>query len=305
MKEAFENKLVETLRNYSEKPSDRCWNTISNNLPPVSPAQPAAASSNAVKQFVGSTVGKITTAVVSVATLGTVATLFVINSNNDEKIIENSEKQTIESPAEKEELVVDDVATLPEFENKETSVKEQNISEKRENKIEEPAVFKKEELKEVAVKPVNTAMSESSDKGFSDKIKPKNEAKSSFVPDEEKESYVEEDFVEESLGQDDVFVEDEFIEKPHYPDVEQIVRPNVFTPNGDGVNDFLVFENIEKFPKARLVVVDAKGEKVYERNQYDNSWDGSNTPDGTYFYVLEIFNGEEQFSIYGTIHILR
>jgi len=61
---------------------------------------------------------------------------------------------------------------------------------------------------------------------------------------------------------------------------------NVFTPNGDGFNDFFVIKNIEYFPGSRLLIFNRWGETVYESNDYKNDWDGLGQPAGTYFYVF-------------------
>ncbi len=60
--------------------------------------------------------------------------------------------------------------------------------------------------------------------------------------------------------------------------------PNIFTPNGDGKNDHFVINGLEQCDKRMLMVKDQKGQTVFQSSQYDNSWDGANLPDGTYYY---------------------
>lgn len=60
--------------------------------------------------------------------------------------------------------------------------------------------------------------------------------------------------------------------------------PNVFTPNGDGVNERFVINGLDNCDKRILVVKNQKGETVFQSNHYDNSWDGANLPDGSYYY---------------------
>jgi gliding motility-associated-like protein len=54
-----------------------------------------------------------------------------------------------------------------------------------------------------------------------------------------------------------------------------IFIPNVFTPNGDGNNDFFeVFGNKEAWKQFEVQVFDRWGEKVYESNDMNFKWDG-------------------------------
>ncbi|PRX57757.1 Calx-beta domain-containing protein [Flagellimonas meridianipacifica] len=83
---------------------------------------------------------------------------------------------------------------------------------------------------------------------------------------------------------------------------------NIFSPNGDGINDTLRFvDPNNEFPNNRLEVFDRYGNSVFEANGYDGSWDGTgsngNLPLGTYFYVLDLGNGTEPQK--GWIQIIR
>ena len=66
-----------------------------------------------------------------------------------------------------------------------------------------------------------------------------------------------------------------------------------------------IFKNLENFQKNRLIVVGSKGNKVYERYQYDNSWDAPNLPDGSYFFILEISDNNLSSTIQGVVQVLR
>lgn len=68
---------------------------------------------------------------------------------------------------------------------------------------------------------------------------------------------------------------------------------DVITPNGDGVNDVWVIENIKSYPNAVVQVFDKWGDRVYEARNYNNDWSGKKSngellPDGTYFYVIKL-----------------
>ena len=84
----------------------------------------------------------------------------------------------------------------------------------------------------------------------------------------------------------------------------EIIIPNVITPNGDGVNDLLVFENLEHFPNNHLVILNRWGQQLYEKTGYQNDWDGSDYPDGTYFFILELNNKTETLHK-GTFSLLK
>lgn len=70
----------------------------------------------------------------------------------------------------------------------------------------------------------------------------------------------------------------------------------VVTPDGDGINDIWMLENIENFEDNTVVVVDRWGNAIFRATGYDNEtifWDGTNesgtiVPTGTYFYTVEV-----------------
>lgn len=81
-----------------------------------------------------------------------------------------------------------------------------------------------------------------------------------------------------------------------------VLPPNVFTPNGDGTNDALIFKGLENFPGSALYVYNRWGGKVYESSDYHNDWNDSSLSDGTYFYILNLSDGK---SLTGFVTILK
>ncbi len=67
-----------------------------------------------------------------------------------------------------------------------------------------------------------------------------------------------------------------------------IEASNVITPNGDGINDYLVFENLDLYGPSHLVIYNRWGQVIYERDYYKNNWDAYDISDGVYFYSLTI-----------------
>lgn len=71
--------------------------------------------------------------------------------------------------------------------------------------------------------------------------------------------------------------------------------PNVFTPNGDGVNDCFFVD--PRLMNTSLQVFQRTGQKVYESTNYQNDWDGSNLPSGTYYWSLSNSCGQYKGSV--------
>jgi gliding motility-associated-like protein len=70
----------------------------------------------------------------------------------------------------------------------------------------------------------------------------------------------------------------------------QITIPNLFTPNGDGINDlFLV--SAEGITQFEIQFFDRWGDLVFNSKSIDVSWDGKNSngrkvSDGVYYYIV-------------------
>lgn len=69
-----------------------------------------------------------------------------------------------------------------------------------------------------------------------------------------------------------------------------IVRiPNVFTPNGDGVND--VF--FDGMPETELIIINRWGQELYKgMGGWDGTYNGKEMSAGTYFYMITLPNGK-------------
>jgi gliding motility-associated-like protein len=85
--------------------------------------------------------------------------------------------------------------------------------------------------------------------------------------------------------------------------------PNVFTPNGDGVNDFWSPEGPAKDCLLKLQIFDRFGKLVFSANGARGAWDGNiegePAQEGVYLYVLELQGVEQTYAKTGMITLLR
>jgi len=77
---------------------------------------------------------------------------------------------------------------------------------------------------------------------------------------------------------------------------------NVFSPNGDGLNDELTFQYLSSFPGNQLLIFDRWGNEVYQKLNYGNNWRAEGLDEGTYYYVLNIPSKE---TMSGSFMLLR
>lgn len=89
------------------------------------------------------------------------------------------------------------------------------------------------------------------------------------------------------------------------------VNPNAITPNGDGLNDLLIFDElyIEDYPQSELVIFNRWGDIIYKISPYNNDWQGSDNAgtsiaEGTYYYILRLDISEGEI-IRGDVTIMR
>ena len=80
-----------------------------------------------------------------------------------------------------------------------------------------------------------------------------------------------------------------------------ILIPNVFTPNGDDLNETFSIENLE-FYQHELRIYSRWGTLVHESTNASRPWRAGDQPDGTYYYVLTLEDGRE---LAGHVTVLR
>jgi len=95
-----------------------------------------------------------------------------------------------------------------------------------------------------------------------------------------------------------------FVDKP-----SDIIIPNVFTPNGDGVNDYFFARsiNIKIF---EMIIYNRWGSEIFRTNSLIDKWDGtvhgSPSAEGPYYYLLKAKGTDnKEFQLHGSITLLR
>lgn len=84
-----------------------------------------------------------------------------------------------------------------------------------------------------------------------------------------------------------------------------IFVPNVFTPNGDGVNDAFEILNLLNYDKRSITIYNRWGNEIYHAEKYNNNWSGSDQVAGTYYYELELFNGTKTSIKQGYVQLIK
>ena len=89
---------------------------------------------------------------------------------------------------------------------------------------------------------------------------------------------------------------------------EGILIPNVFTPNGDGVNDEF-FISSSGFSEYKLEIYDRWGVKLFESGAPDVRWDGRTSSgakctDGTYYFILTAITSTADYSTTGFLTLI-
>jgi gliding motility-associated-like protein len=86
-----------------------------------------------------------------------------------------------------------------------------------------------------------------------------------------------------------------------------ITIPNLFTPNGDGINDTFEIIGLNQYQVTELQIVNRWGNEVFHAKGYQNNWTGEGLNEGTYYYLLRVKRaGSDQYEVFkGYITLIR
>lgn len=89
-----------------------------------------------------------------------------------------------------------------------------------------------------------------------------------------------------------------------------VLVPKYFSPNGDGVMDNFIIQDIRKYEN-EVIIFNKWGDVIFQKRNYDNRWNGvyngREVAEDTYMYLVRVKpTGEEAYTDYkGTLTILR
>lgn len=310
----FEQNLQKMLEEFSERPSDRCWNDLSERLDAIhtgnsatkaqngqSSLSSAAGSTSKIAGILGHNAAGI---FLGIAAVGITATAIILISNpKNTEFSKNTQIEEIRLAEEQEQKIENvknnaPIAARDSFGEKlstETKIIKDNIG-----TVDEIAVYENinvdkqkdaissatvnEILKSEAAEEKNKVVSNVNGKSVS-KTEKKTETETNEPAENEKE--ITYDDVEDLSMQPELNI------------------PNVITPNGDNINDYFVIEGIPWISQTKLIIYNRNGRIVYEKRDYDNSWCAENMHGGTYYYIFTFEYNNREFMRKGSIRVIR
>jgi gliding motility-associated-like protein len=114
---------------------------------------------------------------------------------------------------------------------------------------------------------------------------------------------------EPPAGQEDTYQDSILVDVNAVTEADPGFVFNQFSPNGDGINDFLVVRDISLFPENSIKIFNRYGQQVFEDSNMtdDRIWNGNHNgteaPEGTYYYILDL--GPDREVAKGWIQLIR
>lgn len=302
----FEKDIQNIFQQHSESPSPECWSKLSNRLDAVYNQAPSTGGNavSTVGKILQSTIGKVSMGVAVVGAIGT--TVYFVATTNEE----NNDTQNQISVEDIQEITTEkeDTVFVVDNELKTTTVEDRNetkiVSEKDKNSVAAPIIA------ETKIEKTTPNTTENINKTVD--IQPVKQQ--AVLPAKEvlpaKKEVSEKAPIPTAIAKEESIAKGETIDKEVKEAEEEIMQPrfnipNIFTPNGDNVNDYFVIEAVEGVTNGHLYIYSVTGKVLYERENYQNDFNGEYLADGLYLYIYKFIYKDKEFIRKGTITIKR
>ena len=89
---------------------------------------------------------------------------------------------------------------------------------------------------------------------------------------------------------------------------DELFPAQVFSPNGDGINESWKIVNTDLFPNCEVWIYTRSGELVYNKREYRNDWqglvNGAPLPESSYIYLVDK-EGDGVVDLKGWVYLTR
>ncbi|MBR4536144.1 MAG: gliding motility-associated C-terminal domain-containing protein [Bacteroidales bacterium] len=295
--------IKDIMEQIQETPSPRCWESIASQLPAAGAGSGGSAAATAAKGAMSA--GKLAaiigsaSAVVAIVTGTTIAILTHEPATESQPTSSNQTEISVSDSISSISADNTDIYVVENETENQTPIQNAPLSDKSHKEDEQPVVnaSNSSNTADLASTPShsvpttpttssNTAVSPTpssspSSANNTQNTLTQNNTVNATPQTNQRNSKTEEstDNVTENTSETSINPDDFAYSRPVVIEI-----PNIFTPNGDGVNDLFVIKGLENCEKRMLIVKDQKGQTVFQSNRYDNNWDGANLPNGSYYY---------------------
>ena len=290
-KDAIKDLFRDKLQSHEVMPSDAVWSSVSNSL-----GHSAASGFGAVSFL------KVAAAVVGVTTIGVLgyvlldtneASPAITNTNNLNNVAPNEAAQ-VATPTEDPVSVSNADATVL-FD--EPVVSSYSSAEKQIKSTDPVQECQPEEITLETVYPVSALNEKDSNPEISENVVLESPVSPQISSVESAPQATEEastSFVQPALETNEPEMVSEVEDEVALPIEEEFVLPNIFTPNGDRVNDVFEIEIGEKM-EFQIVILNQSNQVVFKTVDPEFKWDGimlngDPAPSGNYVYFLSAKN---------------
>jgi gliding motility-associated-like protein len=98
-----------------------------------------------------------------------------------------------------------------------------------------------------------------------------------------------------------------YLTKKVTKETKSVVIPNVFSPNGDNINDVWNIKALKDYDNCIVEIFNRWGQLLFRSYGYQQPWDGTyngqQLPVATYYYLIDLRNGEKPIA--GSVTLLR